>query len=931
MNALFPMNQPAPVRVECLGMTFASDEERRAYFTERLREKLRDPEFRKIEGFPIGSDEDILALSDPPYYTACPNPFITDFIHSYGRPYDPDVPYHRAPLAIDVSEGKTDRIYSAHSYHTKVPYKAIIPAILHYTEPGDLVLDGFCGTGMTGVAAQICDQPDPELKAKLESEWHRTRQTQPHWGTRRVVLNDLGPIATFISANYNLPFDVQAFEREATRLLDDLSHEIGWMYETLHTDGKTRGRINYTVWSEVFACPNCAGEIIFVDEALEESGHVRLVISCPHCRVELTKQKLDRLYETIHDSALGKSIQLIKRKPVIINYTIGTTKYEKKPDAMDLELLHQIAEQPLPTTVPTIEIPYMHMTHERARMKSFGITHIHHFFLPRAAHALGILWAKATAVENAYIRHMLLFFVEQALWTGTLLNRYRPTGYSQVNQYLTGVYYVASQHSECSPWYMLEGKLQRLIKTFVHRYAQLNQALITTGTAARVGLPDHTVDYIFTDPPFGENIYYADLNFLIESWHRVWTNAIPEAIVDQAKHKGLADYQHLMQHCFVEYYRVLKPGRWITIVFHNSRNTVWNAIQEALLAAGFVVADVRTLDKQQGSYRQITSSAVKQDLIISAYKPNGGLEERFRIAAGTEQGAWDFVQAHLRQVPICITKSDKIEVVAERIGYFLFDRMVAFHVQRGVSVPLSGSEFQSGIARRFPERDGMYFLPEQIEEYERKRMTVREVQQLQIFISDESTAIQWVRQQLLNKPQTVAELTPQFMRELKAWQKHEVLLELRSLLEENFLIYDSVGAIPTQILVWLRKSSDMRGVIEAELASGAAHEENSALYTTHQRLIHAACDRWYVPDPNKAIDLEKLRLKSLLKEFGSYHEGKGRLKQFRTEAVKAGFKHAWNEKDYHTIMRVAERLPESVLQEDPDLLMYYDNANLRVG
>ena len=74
--------------VECLGMTFENDEKRREYFLEKLREKLKDPEFRKIEGFPIGSDEDILALSDPPYYTACPNPFIEDFIERWGEPYD---------------------------------------------------------------------------------------------------------------------------------------------------------------------------------------------------------------------------------------------------------------------------------------------------------------------------------------------------------------------------------------------------------------------------------------------------------------------------------------------------------------------------------------------------------------------------------------------------------------------------------------------------------------------------------------------------------------------------------------------------------------------------------------------------------------------------------------------------------------------------
>ena len=66
--------------VECLGQTFPSDEARRKHYLKLLAEKLKDPEFRKIEGFPIGSDEDILALSDPPYYTACPNPFIEDFV-----------------------------------------------------------------------------------------------------------------------------------------------------------------------------------------------------------------------------------------------------------------------------------------------------------------------------------------------------------------------------------------------------------------------------------------------------------------------------------------------------------------------------------------------------------------------------------------------------------------------------------------------------------------------------------------------------------------------------------------------------------------------------------------------------------------------------------------------------------------------------------
>ena len=248
--------------VECLGMEFESDGARREYFLNILREKLKDPEFRKIEGFPIGEDEDILALSDPPYYTACPNPFIEDFIKYYGKRYDPDETYSREPFASDVSEGKNDPIYNAHSYHTKVPHKAIMRYILHYTEPGDIVFDGFCGTGMTGVAAQLCGDrktveslgyrvlPDGNVLDEDDKPFSRL-------GARRAILNDLSPAATLIAHNYNTPVDVEAFQREARHILKEVEEECGWMYETVHADGRTKGRINYTVWSDVFVCPEC--------------------------------------------------------------------------------------------------------------------------------------------------------------------------------------------------------------------------------------------------------------------------------------------------------------------------------------------------------------------------------------------------------------------------------------------------------------------------------------------------------------------------------------------------------------------------------------------------------------------------------------------------------------------------------------------------
>ncbi|MCK4304673.1 MAG: DNA methylase [Candidatus Eisenbacteria sp.] len=900
--------------VECLGMTFESDEARRTYFLEKLKEKL--PELRKRSDFPVAEDEDILRLSDPPYYTACPNPFLSDFVERHGRPYGASEPYHREPFAVDVSEGKTDQLYRAHGYHTKVPHLAIVPSILHYTKPGDIVLDGFCGSGMTGVAAQWCGTAPMDYRRTVEQKWKDEEREAPEWGARRVILGDLSPAATFIAANYNLPFDVDAFATAAQQLLDEVEEEIGWMYESLHTDGKTKGRINYTVWSEVFSCPECAGKVVFVKEALDpETKRVKDEFPCPGCGAALTKKRLERLYESRYDAAVGKTVKAPKRVPVLINYNVGKNRCEKKPDDADLATLRRIEELALSPEAPTAELPYMHMTHERARMDHAGVTHLHHFFPPRGGHALAAMWRRACAHEDSRIRNMLLFFVEQAIWGMSVLARYAPTHYSQVNRQLSGVYYIGSQIAEVSPWYNLGGKLKRLPKAFMPMPSQSGTALITTGDCGRLSIPDSSVDYVFTDPPFGENIYYADLNFLVESWHRVLTRAEPEAIIDRAKKKGLLEYQHLMQRCFEEYCRVLKPGRWMTVVFHNSKNAVWNAIQEAMLAAGFVVADVRTLDKKQGSYRQVTSTAVKQDLVISVYKPNHGLEERFKLEAGTEEGVWDFVRTHMHQLPVFVSKDGQAEVIAERQSYLLFDRMVAFHVLRGVTVPLSAAEFYEGLAQRFAERDGMYFLPDQVAEYDRKRMTVKEVLQIEIFVSDEASAIQWLRQQLTAKPQTFQEIHPQFMKELGGWEKHEKSLELAELLEQNFLRYDGAGQVPSQIHSYLSSNfKELRGLNKDDPA-----------------LCAKAKDRWFVPDPRKAGDLEKLRDRSLHKEFDEYRDMQKRLKVFRLEAVRAGFKRAWQEQDYATIIAVARKIPEKVLQEDPKLLMWFDQALTRTG
>jgi len=885
-------------------------------YRDRLAATLKDPAFRATPGFPIATDEAILSLSDPPSYTACPNPFLPEMLASWqeeratirealGLPTD-DAQYHRDPFAADVSEGKNDPIYNAHSYHTKVPHKAIMRYILHYTDPGDVVLDGFCGTGMTGVAAQLCgDKKAVESLGYRVDEQGRIYDPQSqesqspfsYLGARKAVLIDLSPAATFIAYNYNASIDPNVFAQEAERILAEVETECGWMYETRHTDGKTIGRINYTVWSDVFICPQCHGEMVFWNVAVDHAkDEVRDEWPCPHCTAQLSKnssrsgttQPVDRSLEWHFDGILGQRVQQTRQVPVLINYSVGKKRYEKKPDEYDLAIIRRVAESDIPYWFPTEKMMFKGEQWGDTWRAGYhaGITHVHHFYMRRNLWVLAQIKHYVTQLENQILQHALLFQITAVLDRMGRRNRYMPQHRDNRSRAvvgpLSGTLYIPSFCLEICPFDYIKEKRRTVASAF--RMNPANGSGVSTQSSTSLSIHENILDYVFVDPPFGANLMYSELNYLWEAWLQVCTNNRNEAVVNQSQRKGLSEYQAIMEACFREFYRVLKPGRWITVEFHNSQNAVWNAIQEAILRAGFMVADVRTLDKMKGTTKQlIYSSAAKQDLVISAYKPNQTLEQRFLEAGGSVDAAWVFVRQHMEQLPVPQVNSRGVmDRLVERQSFLLYDRMVAFHVQRGLAVPLSAADFYQGLRQRYLERDDMIFTPIQAAEYDKRRLQAEGVAQLALFVNDERSARQWLQHELSvedgNGPQTYQEIQPKFLRELHQ-ARYEEMPELRTLLEENFL-QDEAG-------------------------------------------------RWYVPDPERQEDLERLRQKTLLREFVTYQQGRGRLRAFRSEAIRAGFSHAWKQRDYATIVQVAERLPAQVVEEDSSLLMYVNNARLR--
>jgi len=317
--------------VECLGMSFANDLARREYFLGILREKLKDPEFRKIEGFPVGEDEDILALSDPPYYTACPNPFISDFFESRNLEETSLERERQSAYSDDVVGNKHSRIYNVHPYHTKVPPEAIAPLIRHYTRPGDVILDPFAGTGMTGIAIDLCDEDDSKV------------------APRTTILCDLSPLAGFVAATYNAPGQRRTtFPDDWDKVLDATEALVGNYFKTKHlgwraaeTDprkavnqldrgGTTYGNIVYTVWSEVYRCPHCTREFSYWDVAVHLFDcKVLEAFPCPECSTLLCKEPkfekkhsatmVERATELWFDPVLSKTVTRQKRSPKLIS------------------------------------------------------------------------------------------------------------------------------------------------------------------------------------------------------------------------------------------------------------------------------------------------------------------------------------------------------------------------------------------------------------------------------------------------------------------------------------------------------------------------------------------------------------------------------------------------------------------------------------
>jgi hypothetical protein len=523
---------------------------------------------------------------------------IVEFIKRYGKTFDLATDeYRRDPFIADIREGKNDPIYNAHSYHTKVPPRAIIPYILHYTEPGDIVLDPFCGSGMTGVAALICGNPPEDLLKVVP----RARK-----GARRAILNDLSPAACHIAYNYCTPVDVDALKKEFERIKATVKEEIAWLYGTEHyepavgiydpTNAEVAHRlknpppdafkfirisdqeptwelvnrteverrmgskalgtqplpreidrficipatIQYTIWSDVFKCQGmvtiedqtgrinkstgrpvikkirrprgCGNEIVLWEVArVNVAEKIQNGFSCPVCNTEWKKLAL----------------RLIDSRPVVTNYSFTglrsrTRSGELEPVEMRTERPTTLSEVKHITTISGLQIPNwfprepIDLGREMMRhgLLKRGLKTVDEFYTRRNLWGLAALWHQASVVPSMRLACMLRFALTSIMTFVSKKQSYGGGGGG-----LSATLYIAAFQQEKNVLEVFDRKMKDLLEGISMHNAMSQQGgiLFSMGSAAHLSIPEASVDYIFTDPPFGSNIFYSDCSLLWES------------------------------------------------------------------------------------------------------------------------------------------------------------------------------------------------------------------------------------------------------------------------------------------------------------------------------------------------------------------------------------------------------------------------------
>ncbi|SDQ03707.1 DNA methyltransferase [Arthrobacter crystallopoietes] len=568
------------------------------------------------------------------------------------------------PYRSEITGAKGSIFYRAHSYHTKVPPEGIVPVIEHYTSPGDTVLDPFCGSGMTGVAALLSG--------------------------RQGILSDLSPAAVHIATGYTAAHDGTAVAAAGQNLLGDLAELERELYGTTCTRCSGDARIEYTVWSDTISCPHCRQDILFWDSARQPDGTLSKDLECPLCSASFRK----------------KEAELRSGAPVLVSVACNTCRSrEQRPlTAGETVAAHYSHRAEMTDWYPTAPLENWREMW-RGQHGKMGIATAADFFTQRNLRALAAVWSAASrSPERLALRFATTAIVNRASrryqW-----NPKRPTNV------LSGTLYIASLTYEFNVFSLLRRKLSAVVQLAKTVEQATGHCEVTRSSATNLShIEDQSVDYVFTDPPFGANIYYSDASFLWESWLDQFTDTTNEAVVSTSlatEHGGktLDDYEKLMSASFGEIARVLKPGAWASVMFHSSDDAVWSSLERAIESADLKLESAVAFDKSQPSFKGVKQMTNKEkvssfDLVLHLHSSAGHGTRRRTAAVET------------------IDKAEVVEAIAEHLDGatarrrstpYLHSFVMRLLLERGASFNgYSYGQVETLLAEHFPYRNSSW-------------------------------------------------------------------------------------------------------------------------------------------------------------------------------------------------------------------------------
>jgi 16S rRNA G966 N2-methylase RsmD/transcription elongation factor Elf1 len=585
---------------------------------------------------------------------------------------------YKAPLPAT----RSGALYSAFPYPTKISPEAIALFIAAHTKPGETIFDGFAGSGTTGLAALLCENPSTELRAKAKSLGLNVT-----WGARNAVLYELGALGAFVARTLTNPPDPKVFRKAAEEILSAAELSEGWLYRVKDPAGKV-GTIRYLIWTDMFRCPECGKKEKLWDSCVSlKPACISSMFTCSSCGCEAAVEDVERITETTYDDVLDQNRKLRVRSPIRVHGVTGKKTWSRAANRSDLALLKRIEQEAIPESVPRVAIPwgdlYRSGYHE-------GVTHLHHFYTRRNLIAFARLWERTERYNGALRDALRFWLLSYNASHATIMTRVvAKTGQNDlvVTSAQPGVLYVSGLPVEKNIFAGVRRKLTTIAQAFETIHGRKGKVIVRQQSSCRVDLPDCSVDYVFTDPPFGGNIPYAEINFINEAWMDDYTDRKEEIIVSKHQGKSVDEYQALMANAFKEVHRILRPSGKGTVVFHSASADIWNALQRAYKSANLGVERASVLDKTQGSFKQVTTDgAVRGDPVLLLNKDCGQQKEKVR-------SVWKVAERLQNKAK---SAKDPAEQTAQR----LYSRLVAHFLTREQQVPVDADVFYQWLDAR---------------------------------------------------------------------------------------------------------------------------------------------------------------------------------------------------------------------------------------